>query len=83
MSGSSSQGAEIKLCMEKIRAFPFIYLEDADERVESCILDMEEKGELMTEAASGEDSPGSQVDSRLSLLPIWRSKYIKCLMFSC
>ena len=66
----------MKPYMEKVRSFYIVYLEDADERVEICILDMEEKGELMAEAASGEDSPGSQVDSRLSLLPICTIKYI-------
>ena len=47
-----------------------IYLEEADDRVDNCILDMDENGEVFEEAASGEESPGSQVDSRLSLRPI-------------
>ena len=47
-----------------------IYLDEADDRVDSCILDMDENGEVFAEAASEEESPGSQVDSRLSLRPI-------------
>ena len=47
-----------------------IYLDEADDRVDSCILDMDENGEVFAEAASGAESPGSQVDSRLSLRPI-------------
>ena len=53
-----------------------IYLDEADDRVDSCILDMEENGEVFAEAASGEESPGSQVDSRLSLRPIWSNNQV-------
>ena len=48
-----------------------IHLEEADDRADSCILDIVEKGEVFADAASGEESPGSQDDSRLSRRPIW------------
>ena len=53
-----------------------IYLDEADDRVDNCILDMDENGEVFAEAASGEECPGSQVDSRLSLRPIWSNNYV-------
>ena len=48
------------------------YLDEADERDESCILDIVENGVQFADAASGDESPGSQVDSRLSLLLIYK-----------
>ena len=47
-----------------------MYLDEADERVESCILDIDGNGEEFTDTTSGDDSPGSEDDSKLSLLPI-------------
>ena len=47
-----------------------IHLEEADERAVSCILDIVENGEVFADVASGDESPGSQDDSRLSRRPI-------------
>ena len=56
-----------------------IHLE-ADERADSCILDIVENGEVFADAAIGEESTGSQDDSRLSRRPIWmQSKLMKFL----
>ena len=50
-----------------------IHLEEADERAVSCILDIVENGEVFADVASGDESPGSQDDSRLSRRPIWNT----------
>jgi hypothetical protein len=49
------------------------HLEEADERAESCILDIVENGEVLADATSGDEAPGSQDDSRLSRRPIWNT----------
>ena len=62
-----------------------IHLEEADERAVSCILDIVENGEVFADVASGDESPGSQDDSRLSRRPIWiQFKLIKfSYLFNC
>ena len=60
-----------------------IHLEEANERADSCILDIVENGEVFADVASGDESPGSQDDSRLSRRPIWNKiKIVNVFIFA-